>query len=66
VRIEADREVCIASGLCVLRAPEVFDQDEVDGRVLVLHAEPDAAQEEAVLEAVRMCPSGAIGTRPPG
>jgi ferredoxin len=62
VRVHADPDVCVGAGLCVLRAPEVFDQDEVDGTVVVLRAEPDADQHESVLEAVRLCPSGAIRT----
>lgn len=60
MRVHAEPDVCIGAGLCVLRAPEVFDQDEHDGTVVVLRAEPDADQREAALEAVRMCPSGAI------
>jgi ferredoxin len=60
VRINADREVCCSSGMCALTAPDVFDQDEDDGRVVVLVPEPGAAQEAAAREAVELCPSGAL------
>lgn len=61
MRIEADREVCTSAGMCALTAPEWFDQDEDDGRVIVLDrvGEPDAAVEDAV----DLCPSGAIRLR---
>jgi ferredoxin len=60
--VHADRDVCIASGLCVLRLPEVFDQDEDDGRVVIRRPQPDPSQLAAVLEAVDACPSGALRT----
>jgi len=59
VRVLADRAVCVGAGQCALRAPEVFDQDD-EGTVVVLRAEPGAGQHGAVLEAVELCPSGAI------
>jgi ferredoxin len=60
VRIAVDRERCVGAGQCVLSAPELFDQSEVDGRVLlrasrqVVDASPDA------LVAADLCPSGAL------
>jgi ferredoxin len=60
VRIEADREVCIGAGLCVLAAPGVFDQSADDGRVVVRQARPEADGIEAAPEAVAGCPSGAL------
>ena len=61
MRIAADREVCIGAGMCALTAPEVFDQSEDDGLVVLLADEPAADQEEAVRRAVMLCPSGALG-----
>lgn len=46
--------------MCVLTAPEVFDQSEEDGAVRLLRREPAPGQEEAVRVAVDLCPSGAI------
>jgi ferredoxin len=60
MRIEVKRELCCGAGMCVLEAPEVFDQDEQDGLVLVQVSEPPEDQRAAVREAAHMCPSGAI------
>lgn len=60
VHIHVDRDSCIGSGNCVLTAPEVFDQDEQDGVVLLLTSEPPAAQHAAVREAVERCPAAVI------
>lgn len=62
MRVNADREVCCSSGMCALTAPEVFDQDDADGRVVVRVAEPSADQEAAAREAVELCPSGALSS----
>ena len=41
VKIEADRDLCIGAGNCVLSAEAVFDQDD-DGVVVLLTEEvPD-------------------------
>ncbi|WP_405164267.1 (4Fe-4S)-binding protein [Nocardia sp. NBC_01499] len=60
MRVTADRTVCIGAGLCALTAPAVFDQDDDDGLVKVLNPDPDTASQEAVREAVNICPSGAV------
>jgi ferredoxin len=60
MEIKADTEVCIGAGMCVLTAPEVFDQSEDDGTVVLLDPDPPASQEAAVRRAVQMCPSGAL------
>jgi ferredoxin len=59
VRVTADRDVCIGAGMCVLAAPDVFDQSD-DGLVEVLVAAPGAAEADAVRDAVKLCPSGAL------
>jgi len=48
--------VCIGAGMCVLTAPDVFDQDD-EGLVVLLTAEP---ADPAALAAVPLCPSGAL------
>jgi ferredoxin len=60
MRILADRETCASSGMCALTAPDLFDQDEADGRVLLLRDSPDADREEAARKAVRYCPARAL------
>ena len=59
VRVTADRDVCIGAGMCVLTAPDVFDQSD-DGLVEVLVEAPGTADAEAVRAAVKLCPSGAL------
>lgn len=59
MKIEADRDVCIASGNCVMVAAEVFDQDD-DGIVVVLTDEVPEAEQERAREAVKLCPSSAL------
>ncbi|MET0235297.1 MAG: ferredoxin [Kibdelosporangium sp.] len=59
MHVEGDRDVCVGAGMCVLTAPEVFDQDD-EGIVTVLAAEPPADEEPAVRQAATLCPSGAV------
>jgi ferredoxin len=63
VRIIADTEACASSGMCALTAPEYFDQDDEDGRVVLLTVEGGTAEAEDcddVADAVRLCPAGAL------
>jgi len=60
MRVTADREVCIGSGNCVFSAPAVFDQDDDEGLVVVLTAQVDDEDADAVQNAVANCPSGAL------
>ena len=59
VRVQADRDVCISAGNCVMAASAVFDQDE-DGIVIVLVDEVPEGEQDHVREAVRLCPSQAL------
>ncbi|MBF6335347.1 ferredoxin [Nocardia abscessus] len=59
MRISVDRERCIGAGMCALLAPEVFDQDEDDGRVRLVDPRPRRGH-SAVREALDACPSGAL------
>jgi ferredoxin len=60
MRVVVDVERCRGAGLCALTAPEVFDQDEEDGTVVVLVDEPPAELHEAVDAAARLCPNSVI------
>jgi ferredoxin len=60
VKIKADSGVCIGAGMCALTAPDVFDQSEDDGTVVLLDPEPPARRETAARRAVQLCPSGAL------
>ncbi|MEU5646716.1 ferredoxin [Streptomyces milbemycinicus] len=61
MELSVDRERCIGAGMCVMAAPEVFDQDDEDGKVLLLDpAPPRRAAGAAAGQAVHLCPMGAI------
>jgi ferredoxin len=60
MRVIADRDRCVAGGQCVLAAPDVFDQEDDDGTVIVLQAQPAVDQERSVQRAARLCPASAI------
>ncbi|WP_324787950.1 ferredoxin [Streptomyces sp. H51] len=60
MRIEADPETCVGSGMCALTAPDLFDQSDRDGTVVVLRSDPPAERAEAVRGAVGRCPSRAL------
>lgn len=59
VRVDPAR--CIGSRTCVNRAPGVFRLDDTGVAVVV---DPEAAPEEAVLDAAADCPTAAILVAP--
>jgi ferredoxin len=59
VKVEADRDVCIQAGNCVMAADAVFDQDD-DGIVVVLVDDIPDDEMDHVREAVKLCPSQAL------
>ncbi len=59
MRVKADREICMATGMCVMAADVFFDQD-ADGIVLLGSDEVPADAERRVHNAVKLCPSGAL------
>jgi ferredoxin len=60
LRTRTDTDLCCSSGQCAAALPEIFDQDDADGRVILLVERPSAELTAAVLEAVDCCPGGAI------
>ena len=46
--------------MCVLSAPDVFDQAQDDGRVVLIAEELAPQRLEDVRRAVELCPSGAL------
>jgi len=60
VRVVVALDRCRGAGMCALTAPEVFDQSEDDGTVVVLVGEPPPELEVAVERAVGLCPNGVI------
>lgn len=58
MHIIADTSRCVGAGQCVLTDPDVFDQSEEDGTVIVrVERPPDIGKAR---EAVHLCPSGAL------
>jgi ferredoxin len=60
MKITVDEAKCCGAGQCVLVAPEVFDQRDEDGIVVLLDATPPAEQYDASREAAQVCPAAAI------
>ena len=62
MQVSVDTTLCIGSGQCALALPEVFDQDDIDGRVVLLDAKPPRELHPDVAQAVDRCPVRAIST----
>ncbi len=60
MRVFIDQDKCCGAGQCVMAAPEVFDQRDDDGIVVLLNSEPPDGLLESVREAMRVCPALAI------
>ncbi|WP_326791720.1 ferredoxin [Streptomyces sp. NBC_00841] len=60
MKVIVDQNKCVASGQCVLSAPEVFDQREEDGIVVLLAETPPEQLADDVRQAVALCPAQAI------
>jgi ferredoxin len=58
--ITVDVARCVGAGQCALAAPEVFDQDENEGTVVVRHPRPPAEHWGKVAEAADLCPAQVI------
>lgn len=61
--IIADTSRCVGAGQCVLTDPEVFDQEESDGTVVVLVEQLTDSQLDRARQAARYCPSQALSLR---
>jgi len=59
MKVVADLDVCIGAGVCVMTAPDVFDQGP-DGLVEVRVEEIPRDEVRLVREAVDLCPSAAL------
>ena len=60
MKVTIDIDKCIAAGQCVLNAPDVFDQREEDGLVVLLTPNPSADLADGVRQAAELCPAQAI------
>ncbi|MFY4720584.1 ferredoxin [Streptomyces sp. LaBMicrA B280] len=60
LRVTVDQERCCGSGMCALSAPDIFDQRESDGRVILRGRSVPPGREESVKIASDNCPCEAI------
>jgi ferredoxin len=64
MRLSVDQDRCVAAGQCVLSAPEIFDQREEDGTVVLLNEQPAPGAQDDVEQAALLCPAQAISIVP--
>ncbi|MEV8609858.1 ferredoxin [Amycolatopsis sp. NPDC051373] len=60
MKVVIDQDRCVGAGQCVLAAPEVFDQREDDGIVVLLDENPPEELHDQAREAAQICPALAI------
>jgi ferredoxin len=60
VKITVDQGKCVSSGMCVMNSPDVFDQRDADGVVVLLIDNPRPDLTDVTREAAAACPALAI------
>ena len=60
MKVTVDQDKCVAAGQCVLLAPDVFDQRDSDGVVVLLQEFPPSELHDDVRQAAQVCPAWAI------
>ncbi|BAX94425.1 ferredoxin [Mycobacterium shigaense] len=60
MKVTVDQASCASAGNCVMNAPELFDQRDEDGVVVLLNDRPAPEQSEGARQAVAACPAQAI------
>jgi ferredoxin len=60
MKVTVDQDICASSGNCVMHAPEIFDQRDDDGVVVLLNENPPAGQADSARKAAAGCPALAI------
>jgi ferredoxin len=63
MHITIDESKCCAAGQCVFAAPDLFDQRDDDGIVILLDSDPPEGQWENARQAAAVCPAVAIEVR---
>ncbi|MEI5524816.1 ferredoxin [Streptomyces brasiliscabiei] len=66
MKLHVDETKCCGAGQCVLIAPDIFDQRDEDGIVVLLDPTPPAPHHPSAREAAAVCPARAIGVDPEG
>ncbi|MGO4616109.1 ferredoxin [Nocardia sp. 2YAB30] len=57
MKVTIDEDKCVACGQCVAVAPDVFDQRDEDGIVILLDENPPVERAPTVREAAAVCPA---------
>ena len=65
MKVHVDEHRCVGSGQCARAVPEVFDQRDEDGIVVLRGAKPEHRLAPAVRKAARHCPAQAIRIEEP-
>ncbi|MEU9077145.1 ferredoxin [Kitasatospora sp. NPDC048538] len=65
MQVSVDRDRCCSSGMCVMNAPEIFDQDDRDSLVRLRQTEFRPEQFAVLRLAAQLCPGGAISVVEP-
>lgn len=60
MKVKVDQALCQGHTLCAMKAPDVFELDDVDGHSSPVSPEVPAGLEPGVINAVRSCPERAI------
>jgi ferredoxin len=60
MRIQVERDRCVASSNCVMQMPDVFTQDDDEGLVVVLDETGAGRDEAALREVAYSCPAQVI------
>ncbi|MFF2075822.1 ferredoxin [Kitasatospora sp. NPDC058162] len=60
MQVSVDRDRCCSSGMCVMNAPAVFDQDDRDSLVRLRQTTVLPEQFDDVRLAAELCPGRAI------
>lgn len=66
IRVEVDEDLCVGGGQCVMAAPDIFDQRDDDGVVILLEVNPPEGRIEATRRAELLCPAAAIRVQSTG
>ena len=64
MKVIVDRSRCVGAGQCVRVAPDVFDQDEKEGLVVLVDTNPPDDIAAYVRKAALLCPAQAIRIDP--
>lgn len=60
MRLQIDHDRCRGAGQCALHAPELFDQSDEDGTVILLDDQPSPEQQDSARRAAQLCPNSVI------